>query len=248
MKRHASSSIATLDVGPRFDFPAFVWNSTTAKFRRIFSASHLQQITTTGEFYPRRRRKGREAEKKDRKDWSRLKISDKSGGCPRDERKEACAIFQRRFTANLPDDLPVVPLPRSATADKPSFLCNFRGRFHGNPREIHDPTESVLLSRRVTRVPSSFVAFPKPPQSELSGRVVSSSRRPKHVNKIATPVLVPATSRAREPCHFVKLERISAMSSIHRQQIVCSSISRSRLSRRNKSSYLGDSLKACSKG
>lgn len=33
----------------------------------------------------RERRKGREAKKKDRKDWSRLKISDKGGG-PRDER------------------------------------------------------------------------------------------------------------------------------------------------------------------
>lgn len=50
------------------------------------------------------------------------------------------------------------PPPSVRPTDKPSFFCNFRARSPGNPWKIRDPTETVLLSRRVTRV-SGFVAF-----------------------------------------------------------------------------------------
>lgn len=75
-------------------------------------------------------------------------------------RKGSCVYdlstsFQRGKERTIPRVFPSSVRP----TDKPSFFCNFRARSPGNPWKIRDPTETVLLSRRVTTRVSGFVVL-----------------------------------------------------------------------------------------
>lgn len=106
------------------------------------------------------------------------------------------------------------PPPSVRPTDKPSFFCNFRVRSPGNPWKIRDPTETVLLSRRVTRV-SGFVAFlsllsnvsaARPPWTRTKLR--PCNRRFGRLEEISAEFIqlsVPSESRCRiSPLHFTR--------------------------------------------
>lgn len=111
-----------------------------------------------------------------------------------------CTIFQRRFNGERSDDTGVFPSPSQyppsvRPTDKPSFFCNFRARSPGNPWKIRDPTETVLLSRRVTTRVSGFVVLLSLLSNVLPTLVVSSRGREQNCDRVT--------------CRFARLEEIS---------------------------------------
>lgn len=112
-------------------------------------------------------------------------------------RKGSCVYdlstsFQRGKERTIPRVFPSSVRP----TDKPSFFCNFRARSPGNPWKIRDPTETVLLSRRVTTRVSGFVVLLSLLQRLTARRSPSSSRgREQNCDRVT--------------CHFGRLEEIS---------------------------------------
>lgn len=148
-----NNSIST--TGSRFLFHSTSSHSLSTRFTKLYRTSPGAKRRLINEGWPvhtgllpdriRCASKGEDRE-----------LSERAFGTKKVEERRSCVYdlstsFQRGGKV-------VFPSPSVRPTDKPSFFCNFRGRSPGNPWKIRDPTESVPLSRRVTRV-SGFVVL-----------------------------------------------------------------------------------------